>query len=156
MDNAITFEEQLNKNGTLIYTNKGVSMLPLLREDRDIMVIRKIEGTDCKKYDAVLFMRPWVTGRGRYVLHRILRVNEDGSFWIIGDNCVSGETVKPEQILGVLTSVIRDGKTVNVTDKKYLLYVHLWCDALPVRIFLLRSRSFVRRCLGWLKRRIIK
>ena len=43
-------------------------------------------------------------------MHRILRVNPDGSYWIVGDNSFSGETVQEEQILGVLSAVMRDGK----------------------------------------------
>lgn len=152
----MTFEEQLNKTGTLTYTNKGFSMMPLLRENRDIMVIEKVDGAQCQKYDAVLFVRPRVSGRGHYVLHRILRKNADGSYWIIGDNCLSGETVRPEEILGKLTAVIRDGKKINVTDRGYLLYVHLWCDFLPIRFFLIRCKSFFRRGLGWVKRRILR
>ena len=37
-DSCSTYEEQLNKYGTIIYTNVGRSMMPLLREHRDITV----------------------------------------------------------------------------------------------------------------------
>ena len=39
-DSCSTYEEQLNKYGTIIYTNVGRSMMPLLREHRDIMIRR--------------------------------------------------------------------------------------------------------------------
>ena len=35
MTNTSTFEEELERNGILIYTNRGDSMMPLLRENRD-------------------------------------------------------------------------------------------------------------------------
>ena len=38
-----TFEEELEQNGKLVYTNVGVSMLPLLREGRDVMLIEKTD-----------------------------------------------------------------------------------------------------------------
>ena len=41
MSKEMSFEEILEKDGVLTYTNKGVSMKPLLREDRDVMVIKK-------------------------------------------------------------------------------------------------------------------
>ena len=66
-----SFEEELEQNGTLVFPNKGKSMLPLLRENRDLMVIRKKGPERCKKYDAVLFRRG-----EQYVLHRILKVRE--------------------------------------------------------------------------------
>ena len=148
-----TFEEQLNRSGRLVYTNVGVSMLPLLREGRDIMVIEKLSG-EPKKYDAVLFCRPGVTGRGKYVLHRVLKVNRDGTYWIVGDNCTFGETVKPEHILGVMTAVRRGKKTVHTADLRYRLYVALWCAPYPMRFAVLRCRRFLRRMAGGIRRRI--
>ena len=155
MSEKTTFEQQLAEHGRLIYTNVGVSMMPLLREGKDIMIIDRIDGHDCKKYDAVFFVRPWVHKRGRYVVHRILKCNEDGTYYIVGDHDTRGETVKPENILGKLTAVVRNGKTINVTDKKYLFYVHLWCDFYPVRCLILKMKRFVRRCLGFVKRKVV-
>lgn len=146
---AMSFEEYLDKNGTLAYTNVGVSMLPLLRQGRDVMVIRKKGADRCRKYDAVLFKRR----NGQYVLHRIVKVLEQG-YYIIGDNCVSGEFVQEDQVLGILTEVVRGKKTVRATDWGYLVYVHLWCDCLPLRCFLLRAKYFVFRLGGKLLRRL--
>ena len=67
-----TFEEELNKSGKLVYTNVGISMLPLLREGKDVMIIEKAD--DYHRLDAVLFKRPGVEGRGKYILHRILKI----------------------------------------------------------------------------------
>lgn len=152
MNEPISFEQLLETTGRLVYTNKGVSMMPLLRQDRDLMVIEKKGDGPCRKYDAVLFKRPEVRGRGAYVLHRILRVNADGSYWIVGDNCVSGETVRDEQILGILTAVVRGGRTIPVTAPLYRFYVHLWCDAYPVRFALLRFGRLAAEYLRRLRR----
>ena len=138
-----TFEDELNRSGKLLYTNVGASMRPLLREGRDVMVIERAE--NFRALDAVLFRRPGVTGRGEYVLHRILKVLPDGRYWIVGDNCVSGEEVAREDILGVLTGVMRGKKLLRVTDRKYRAYVLLWCAPYHLRFFILRAK-------GWLKR----
>ena len=87
----MTFEEVLAQNGKLAYTNVGISMMPLIREGRDVMMIEARETAAIRRYDAVLFRRPGVTGRGAYVLHRILKILPDGKYWIVGDNCTSGE-----------------------------------------------------------------
>lgn len=141
MSKEMSFEEILEKDGVLTYTNKGVSMKPLLREDRDVMVIKKKTTQNCRCLDAVLYKRPGVVGRGAYVLHRILRVNGDGTYWIVGDNCTQGETVAESQILGILTAVVRDGKTVSVNDIKYRLYVNIWCRWYKLRFFILNARK---------------
>ena len=145
-----SFEEELERSGTLVFTNKGVSMMPLLRQDRDLMVIEKKGPERCKKYDVVLFKR-----REKYVLHRILRVRER-DYYIVGDNCRKGEYVTDGQILGVLTQVVRDGKTITPEDPAYQRYVHLWCDFFPLRAGLLflrdGARAVKRRAGKYLKR----
>ena len=149
----MTFEEELQRSGKIIFTNKGISMMPLLRENKDVMIIEKCQPSDVKKFDAVLFTRK-NKDKTRYVMHRVLRLNDDGSFFIAGDNCTAGERVVPEQILGHLIGVIRNGKRLDVSDKKYLLYVHIWCDAYPIRFGILKIRNFAKRCIRYAKRRI--
>lgn len=144
------FEEILEEKGFLVYTNVGVSMLPLLRENRDYMVIQRRTPQRFHKYDAVLFVRPNVTGQGHYVLHRILKVMDDG-YWIVGDNCISGEMVREENVLGVLTTVLRDGKEVDFRSLGYRMYIHLWCAPYHLRFFFIRAKRFIRRCLNHIK-----
>lgn len=147
-----SLEAELAQNGMLVYANVGVSMRPLLRQGKDLMVIRKkLPQERCKKYDAVLFKR----ANGQYVLHRVLQVRAQ-DYVICGDNCIGREYgVTDEQILGVMTQVVRGGRKQRVikdTDFLYRCYVHLWCDFYPVRALLLRCRrlagKFVRRTLG--------
>jgi hypothetical protein len=64
-----TFEEELARTGWLAYTNVGVSMLPLVREGRDVIVIERRNPADVRRYDTVLSSAPR-SGAGRYVLHR--------------------------------------------------------------------------------------
>lgn len=148
----LRFEEILERDGTLVFTNVGISMLPLLRQGRDIMVLkRKAPDIRCKKYDVVLFKRD----NGQYVVHRVLRVCPDG-YWIVGDNCVSGESIGDNQVLAVLTAIKRSGKIISVTDRAYLIYVHLWCAPCRLRFLLLRTCRLARRCASRIKQFIIK
>ena len=145
-----TFEDMLSERGYIVYTCKGASMMPLLRQQRDIIEIRPKGYHRCKKYDVVLYKR-----RENYILHRILRVLPDG-YIIAGDNNTFLEyDIKDEQILGVMVRVIRDGKDIYMTDKKYRLYVHIWCDFYPVRIFLLGTKRKLRVIASRLKRKVI-
>lgn len=138
----------------LFYTNVGVSMMPLIREGRDVMVIERCRAEDLKLYDAAFFRRPGVRGRGEYVLHRVLKRNADGSFWIVGDNCTSGENVAPENILGRLSAVRRDGRLIEVTDPRYRRYVRLWCAPYRLRFAVLRMKYLPEFIFGWLDRRL--
>lgn len=145
-----SFEELLEKDGYIVYTNVGYSMLPLLRQRRDVIEIRKKEPKRCKKYDVVLYKRG-----NKYILHRILKVLPDG-YIIAGDhNTFLERDVTDDMILGVMTRVIRNGKSIDVnTNRLYRCYVHLWCDFYPLRAAILRGKAWVRGVLGAVKRRI--
>ena len=39
-----SFEEIINRDGRLIYTNVGDSMQPLIRQDRDFLIIEQPQG----------------------------------------------------------------------------------------------------------------
>lgn len=127
-------EEELNNNGYVVHTNKGNSMSPLIKEGRDALVIRSQNG-GFRKNDVVLYKTP----KGQYVLHRIRKVTRDG-FFIIGDHCTEGETVRAERIIGVLDSIKRDGKTVPLKGFSYKMYVF----SLPLRRFAIKVRRKLR------------
>ena len=136
--NNSTFEEELEEHGKLIYTNVGDSMMPLLREHRDLIIIERPQGR-LKKYDVPLYKRD----SGQYVLHRILKVRET-DYVICGDNRSSREYgITDRHIIGVLTGFVRDGKTYTVNDTKYRFYVHLWCDFFFIRAGIIKLRSFL-------------
>ena len=59
--------------------------------------------------------------------------------------------MRDEQILGILTGVIRDGKELSFDDWRYKLYVNTWCRWYPLRIALLRGKHFAGRCVRKLR-----
>lgn len=135
-----SFEEEIQKHGKLIYTNIGDSMMPLLRENHDLVIIEKASGR-LKKYEVPLYKRD----SGQYVLHRILKVRKD-DYVICGDNRYSREYgITDRHIIGVLTGVVRDGVTYSTSDRKYRLYVHIWCDFFYVRAGILWMKALPKR-----------
>lgn len=141
--NKSSFEEEIKKSGRIIYTNVGDSMMPYIKQGRDVLVISEVNGR-LNKYDVPLYKRD----SGQYVLHRILKVREN-DYVICGDNRWNKEYgITDRHIIGILTGVIRDGQEIPVINRKYRIYVHLWCDLFPVRAFILRVCQFVKR---WLK-----
>ena len=134
-----TFEELLDKDGYLVYTNVGTSMMPLLRQYKDIIEIRKKGPERCKKYDAVLYKCG-----SKHILHRIIKVRKN-DYVIVGDHCTQKEYgVTDDQILGVMTRIIRNGRSITPENLTYKVYVHLWCDFYPIRVFILLSREKAR------------
>ena len=79
---AVSLKDELLRSGNVMFTNKGVSMRPLLREGKDLMIIEKrTDKTKLVPGMAVLFERP----TGDLVLHRIYKC-KPGGFLILGDN----------------------------------------------------------------------
>ncbi len=116
---TVTFEEILNKGETLYYTNVGDSMMPLIKEGRDVLVIEPKPPQRLKVGDVPLYKRD----TGQYVLHRVVKVRSD-DYLIRGDNRFHTESgITDRHIIGVLTGIIRDGHLMSVTDMAYLDYV---------------------------------
>lgn len=146
-----SFEQMIEGKGYLVYTNVGYSMMPLLRQKKDLIEIKKRNNERYRKYDVVLYKHG-----GKYILHRILKVLPD-RYVIAGDhNTFIDPPVTDDMILGVMTRVIRDGKSITPDNFWYKVYVHLWCDFYPMRVFLLKAKAFVCRGLSFVKRRIFR
>ena len=144
----MTFEEVLEREGRLVYTNVGISMLPLLRQGKDLFVVEKRGPERLRAGDVVLYRRP----PNQYVLHRVVKVRER-DYVILGDNCVNREYgITDEDILGVLTGFVREGKHHTVTEKGYRLYSFLMVRGADVRIFFKRAVAFgkagIKKLLG--------
>jgi len=135
-----SFEEILNRDGRLIYSSVGDSMLPMIKQGRDLLVIEKPAGR-LKRYDIPLYKRD----NGKYVLHRILKVR-DKDYVICGDNRYRPEYgITDRHIIGVLTAVITDGVEKPLTGRRYGLYVFFWCRLFYVRALILRACSLMKR-----------
>ena len=143
MNDSVSLEKYLEENGTLTYANVGVSMLPLLREGRDLFIAEKKGPGRCSVGDVVLYRRP----PDQYVLHRVVEVRPE-DYVILGDNCISREYgITDGDIIGVMTGYVRGGKTHSVSEAGYRLYSSLWTGMAGPRIFVKRAAQKIRRCL---------
>ena len=145
-------EEELKKSGRLIYHNVGDSMLPLIREGRDLLVIeRPGEWNDLtsdshtdklKRLDIPLYRRD---NSKAYVLHRVLSVRKD-DYVICGDNRRHREYgISDRHVVGILTGIVRDGKEISLNGIPYRLYSHIWCDLFFIRAIVIFLRDMIRR-----------
>ena len=88
----ISFEELLMREGRLVYKTKGVSMKPMLYQNRDLVVTEKARSR-LQPMDVAFYRR----GQA-YVLHRVIFVQPDG-YLIRGDNTYSLETVPDAAVI---------------------------------------------------------
>ena len=139
----VNFESYLAEYGKLVYTNVGVSMMPLLRQGKDLFILKKIEGR-CNVGDVVLYRRRY---SDRYILHRIIEVRAE-DYVILGDNCSVREYgIKDDDIIAVMTGFIRDGIEHSVDERMYRFYTFVCLKTVVLRVFMKRVVRFIRHGL---------
>jgi len=135
MNEMLSAEQVLKEKGVLVETTVGTSMLPLFKNRRDRVIIKPVTAR-LEKYDVPLYRRG-----NKLVLHRIIEVREN-DYIICGDNCEDFETVKDEQVIGVLSAFYRRKKYYTVEDKAYILYSKAWVSIYPLRMVYKKLRHF--------------
>lgn len=133
--------ERLAAGKSVRFQPRGVSMLPMLRQGIDSVVLSPLPGK-LKKYDLPLYVRD----NGHYVLHRIVEAGD--TYTCIGDNQFELESgVRQDQLIAVVTAFTRGDRVISVEDPGYRIYCRVWHLSRPVR-------RFLRRCKGWLRRHL--
>ena len=113
--------EVLASGGEFRLYPHGISMLPLLRQGRDSVSLRRVDST-IRKGDILFYQRP----DGSFVLHRVRAVTPNG-LTMIGDNQTLPERgVSPDWVIGRVTRIFRDDKEVICDGLRYRLYRKLW------------------------------
>lgn len=113
--------EVLASGGEFRLYPHGTSMLPLLRQGRDSVSLRRVD-SPIRKGDILFYQRP----DGSFVLHRVRAVTPEG-LTMMGDNQTLAERgVSPDWVIGRVTRIFRDDKEVTCDGFGYRLYRTLW------------------------------
>lgn len=122
---------------------QGASMRPMLRQHKDVVVIKRVEGP-LKKGDVVLYPGE----NGSFILHRIISI-KNGRLIIRGDNNDFTEyNIKPADVVGILKEFYRDGKYISCDNNTwYKLYTFYIMHSFTLRMFWRkRLKPFLSRC----------
>lgn len=136
--------ETVESGGSMRIYPRGISMLPMLRQGIDSVVLSG-KGERLKKYDIPLYKR----ADGSYVLHRVVKIAENG-YICAGDNQIAVERgVKHDDVIAVVTAFSRGGKAHDVSEFRYRFYCVAWNLTRPAR----RIWRKIKRAVGKLPRR---
>lgn len=141
-------EELLRKGIVIEIPVNGWSMYPLFVPGRDMAIITPFREsltepskedfqnypsvTDVKRGDVVLFRRK----HGILVLHRVYKVT-DKEYQFLGDNTMQVERgIAREQLIGILTGFIRNGREISTRNPVYRLLSRAWLRLRPLRTVL--------------------
>ena len=119
----------LEQGRTITLQVTGTSMQPLWMHRRDQVVLEHCKEGSLKVGDIVLYRRE----NGQYVLHRIMKL-DDRKMSLCGDAQSNLEkNVSTDAVIARVVKICRKGKWFSCDSRGYLLYVHLWGMARPVR-----------------------
>ncbi len=117
--------EKLEAGGRAILPASGQSMWPLLRHNRDSVVIVSAASKSPQKNDLALY----ICISGQFKLHRIVGFDKNGDLVFCGENqFIREHHVNPQQIVGYVEGFTRNCRAYHCSSKIYLIY----CLALPV------------------------
>lgn len=143
LDNLMPlFREQLAAGQKIKFSPRGISMLPMLRQGMDNVILSPLP-EKLRKYDLPLYQRK----DGKYILHRVVEVGD--TYTCIGDNQFTYEYgLTHDQMIALVTSFTRGAREYNVNHWGYQLYCRLWHYSRPVRLFWRRGLGWIRRHFG--------
>lgn len=131
--------ESLENGQDVIFSPRGESMLPTIKEGRDSVTLSPTP-EKLKRGDIAFYRRR----DGQFVLHRVVRVR--GGYVFCGDNQFSLERgIKKEQIIAICSHINRGGKDIYSGSFVWRFF--------SVKAAVLR---FLRRAYHGLRRRIAK
>ena len=108
---------------------KGNSMLPFIRDGKDVIILEKPNEQSFQNGRLLLVK----LSDGRYVLHRVDKIN-DGRILLHGDGNLSiFETCTSQDVIAEATTIIRNGKKIQRGSIRWNLFHHLWPRNLKLR-----------------------
>ncbi len=120
-------QEVLDSGGEFQLYPRGSSMLPLIREGRDWVMLAQKEKI-LHRNDIILYHR----SDGSFVLHRIVKIRKDG-YVLCGDNQIQLETgIQEDQVIALVKEIGRKGRSISNHSFWLRLYEWIWC-CLPFR-----------------------
>ena len=158
------FRERLENGQSVQFLPQGTSMLPMIRQGVDSVVVSPLTpGEPLKLYDLPLYQRE----NGQYVLHRVVGVESGGgqeseggasatytytytyTYTCMGDNqFVKEPGLSHDQMIGVVTEFCRGERRYSVNSAGYKFYCRVWYHSRHARHFWRRAVRKLRRMLG--------
>lgn len=121
-------------------TVAGGSMTPFFHHGDTVYL--NLPQKPLKKGDVVLYVRP----TGQYVLHRIIRVNSDGSLIMLGDAQVDREWIEGSAaVRGIVVKVLHRGKVLTRSSFRWWFFEKIWPCVVPLRPAIMTGWKIIAR-----------
>ncbi|MGM0874194.1 MAG: signal peptidase I [Bacillota bacterium] len=116
--------QTMKRYGWMDLPTNGTSMYPFIKKG-NICSFVEFKGGNVKKGDVLLYH----SSSGQLIAHRFLRVKETSNqieYELKGDlNLQVDETIREEQIIGILTTINCDKKTIYTDDFTAMIWSYI-------------------------------
>lgn len=128
----VTEIDRLVKDGMQIsFTPKGNSMLPFIRGEKDIVILKAPE--KISKGDIVLAG----ISASTYVLHRVIDINEDKLILMGDGNLIGTEQCRSSDVIAIAVKIIKGRREIDCNSRSHQRRADIWRTLKPVRRYLL-------------------
>ena len=132
--------ESLEQGNSVRFSPRGTSMLPMLRQGLDTVILSPLPPRRLNKYELPMYQRE----NGQYVVHRIIKSGE--TYTCMGDNQFQKEPgLTHEQMIALVTGFTRNGKEHSVEELSHRAYCRFWHYSRPIRLLWRYFLWYVRR-----------
>lgn len=141
--NEITdsIEDLISEGAVIPVYVSGSSMNPFLISRRDIVYLESVGDNDVKAGRILLVRRK----SGSLVLHRVRKINSDGTIVLNGDAQSWCETAERNQVIAAVCEIDRKGKKRSA-DSFYWKSINLvWKLLFPFRSIIMRVWNKIKR-----------
>lgn len=115
-------ERRINDGQSVTIPVKGYSMRPMMRSDKDKVVVVAHTDEYIKKGAVMLFRH-----KGLHVMHRIIAIEGDCITFAGDGNYRITEQAQKEDIVAQATAIIRpSGRTISLDSRKWRIYSTIW------------------------------
>ncbi len=123
-------KEQLDQGKTVSFVPSGKSMKPMLDDGKDMIILKKPKNK-LRIHDVALYYR---AEDSKYVVHRVVGFEKNGSYIMRGDNNIMKEhNIPMSDVIGVVTAYYHKGKMREVDHPLYRIYCDFWFYTCPIR-----------------------
>ena len=138
-------KEVIESGGTFRIFPRGISMLPLIKEGEDEIVLGAVDKINIG--DVLFYQRE----NGDFVLHRLINIHR-GTLIMCGDNQRALERgIKPQQVLAKMVGYCKKGQFHSIDEPEYIKYSKGKVKRFPFYRKNTDIYDFLRKC-----KRIIK
>ena len=135
-------EEEINSGKTVRFAPRGTSMLPMLRQGIDTVVLKKAP-EKLNKYDLPLYMRE----NGQFVLHRVIGKDKNG-YIMRGDNqCVRERGIGDANILANVSGFYRGDTFVLCDNNEYKKYCIKVVKKQNIKYVIVKIKQVIKKIL---------